>query len=115
MVVGLRTEGAPSQAMGHFYSPPLRALVVPLLGLAVSLHPLQLGINYEEEGIMKLPQFFSALVLASSVFSVPVSTATAQSVIKITAPAGTSTSASFAPLGGEDPRAGVRSEERRVG
>jgi hypothetical protein len=69
---------------------------------------LQLGINYEEEGIMKLPQCFSALVLASFVFSI--STATAQSVIKITAPAGTSTSASFAPLGGEDPRAGVPPE-----
>jgi hypothetical protein len=59
---------------------------------------------------MKLPQWFSTLVLAGSIFSVPVSIATAQSVIKITAPSGTSTSASFAPLEGEDPGAGIPPE-----
>jgi hypothetical protein len=71
---------------------------------------LQFGNNFKEEGIMKLPQWFSMLVLAACVFSVPVPIATAQSVIKITAPSGASSSASFAPLEGEDPGAGVPTE-----
>ena len=59
---------------------------------------------------MKLPQRLSASVLAGLLFLVPVYTATAQSAIKVTAPAGSSTSASFASLKGEDPSAGVPPE-----
>jgi hypothetical protein len=59
---------------------------------------------------MKLPQWFSARVLAGLFFFAPVSIATAQSAIKVTAPTGSLTSASFAPLEAEDPAAGVPPE-----
>jgi hypothetical protein len=59
---------------------------------------------------MKLPQWLATVIYAVLFFSAPVSTASAQSTVKVTAPAGMSTSASFAPLGGEDPRSGVPPE-----
>jgi len=56
---------------------------------------------------MKPRQWIQSSVLAGVFFYVSISAAIAQSAVKVTAPVGTSTSASFAPLAGEDPKAGV--------